>query len=339
MTFALRFRDHQGFHRAALATLGAAAASALLGWGAMRAGLSPWWVFAPMAMALAYAFGVDRRGHDTGRHGALFAFRAVAVLAGFAALQALGGYQGLIGFGAGVGLAFAVGLRGPAAAAVGAIAGLAGVLAVEIGFRVAMASELASTPEAARAVATAVAFAAAMAVPLACRHLELVSDRVARRYATVRDHTRGEIQELVIRGHNVWSQVRDLPEDDANRALLEEAVLKLFDTAEKWGGPIDGADAESSLRERMDSLAARIEAAEDEQVRSEYQQAHAALVEQRKVLSGISTSRERVVARLHNYLAAMERLRLATLRSSSASREATDLDAMADTLTEIGRDI
>lgn len=337
MSTALRFRQHEDFHKATVAMLAAAVGSALLLWACRSSGASAWLLAAPAAVAVAYAIG---RTSGTGAPRMLWAFRALMMLVGLASLLAADGYLALLGFGAATGAAFAIGHRGWRAAGNALAGGLGGVLAFEVAFRVVTSAELSGVPAAGLAAIAGVAFALTMAVPLAWSHLELAGDLIARRYPQVRNATSGEIQELVIRGHGVWNQVRDLPEDDANRELLREAVLKLFDTAERWGvaGAETQRDSEAGLRERMEALSARIEATSDDQVKAEYQQAHTALAEQLKYLSGISSNRERVIARLHNYLAAMERLRLAAvnLRSTNATRAAADVAPMVESLEQLG---
>lgn len=318
--------------------------SAVLFWACTAAGLTPWLMALPAAAAIAFAIGRTYGPADAEnprRSRIQWAFRSLMVAIGVASLLAADGYLSLLGFAAAVGCAFAIGNRGLGAVLAGSVGALGGVLAVEVGYRVSTAAELSTVPPVGLAVLAGAAFALTMAVPLAWTHLVLISDLIARRYPEVRKSTTGEIQELVIRAHGVWNQVRDLPEDDANRQLLNEAVLKLFDTAERWGAADADTqrDSEASLRERMESLSARIEATSDDQVREEYKQAHAALGEQLKYLSGIKSNRERVIARLHNYLAAMERLRLAAvnLRSTNATRDSSaDVGPMVESLEELG---
>lgn len=342
MSTAVRFREHADFHRATAAMLVAAVGSALLYWGCQAAGLSTWLAALPIAAAIGFA--VSRTGGpvtDVRHHRVQWAFRSALVFIGIAALLLTDGYMALFAFGAAIGGAFAIGrTTGLSAALSGVVGALGGVLALEVAVRVTSSSELSSVPPVGLAAIAGAGFALTLAVPLAWTHLYLVSDLIARRYPEVRNATSGEIQELVIRAHGVWNQVRDLPEDDPNRKLLNEAVLKLFDTAERWGAADAETrrDSEASLRERMESLSARIEATSDDQVRSEYKQAHAALNEQLKYLSGIRSNRERVIARLHNYLAAMERLRLAAVnvRSTNATRQDAEVAPMIESLAELG---
>lgn len=319
--------------------LGAGAGSALLYWGFARLGVSPWIAAVPVAGGMALALSRDR-SDDAPRRLALLGFRALFAFAGLACLLTLHGYAGLAGLGAGLGLALAAGDRGLRAPLVAVAGALGAMFALEVGFRIASSAELASMPGWLLATTAGAGFGLTLAVPIAARHIAVIGDPVSRRYPTVRDCTGGEIQELVIRGYGIWGQARPLPETDDNRRLLEEAVLKLFDTAEKWGASAAEKQPRSvaTLAERMSALEERIAATSDEQVKREYQQAHDALAEQRKHLAEIDNSRQRVIARMHNYLAAMERLQLAAvnLRSSSASR---DTAAVADTLAEIGRDM
>ena len=92
----------------------------------------------------------------------------------------------------------------------------------------------------------------------------------------------------------------------------------------------------------MESLEQRIANTEDEITRNQYEQAKAALAEQLRYIKDIGTSRERVLARMHNYLAAMERLRMAVinLESTNASRDAaTDVQPLVTDLEKIGADM
>jgi hypothetical protein len=176
------------------------------------------------------------------------------------------------------------------------------------------------------------------------RHLELSRDPVAAMHASVAPRLSGEIAELVDRGNKLWKQSKEeLDDQDANRQILEEAVLRLMSTAKRWESADSRASktTASSLADRMEALDKRIDDAEDEVVIKQYEQARAALAEQMKYLSDIGKNRERVLARMHNYLAAMERLQLAVanLASTNASREAVDLTPIVENLEELGQDI
>jgi hypothetical protein len=187
-----------------------------------------------------------------------------------------------------------------------------------------------------------VAVSAASIFALVPRHLDLAHDRVASTRAQL--NLKGEIAELVEQGNQLWEQSKtELEEGDANLAILEEAVLRLMETAKTWSDatPETNSTNAAKLAERMESLQQRIADADDPVVIKQYQQAHTALAEQLKYISGINSNRERVLARMHNYLAGMERLRLAVvnLKSANATRESVDLSTIVESLEELGQDI
>jgi hypothetical protein len=150
------------------------------------------------------------------------------------------------------------------------------------------------------------------------------------------------VYELVLRAHSVWARSSArLPEGDESRAILEEAVMRLFDTAQRWSAVESSAadSAAASLVDRMDSLEQRIAGSQDEVVKAQYRQAKDALAEQLKYLEEIGTHRERVLARMHNYLAAMERLRLAVVNLDSQTASSQTVAPIASSLREMGHDI
>ena len=340
MTFALKFQDHQQFQRSVLRTVAASAIIGALYWVSMRLGISHWPASAIAAVVLSFAMGPALGRFDAKRRNWQTGFRALLLFVGIAAAATLDGKSALIGFGVAAGAAFAIDSqrwRGLVAALAG---GAGAVVAAEVASRVLFSAQLASVPTGLVFAIAGAGFGISLAVPMAVRHLAAVADHVSSRYRVVSASTTGEVRDLVGRGYGVWNQARDLPEGDENRALLEEAVLRLFDTAEHWGKSSHSGEgtSEAGLRDRMMGLKERIEATTDAQVRREYEQAHSALGEQLKYIDGIRTNRERVVARLHNYLAAMERLRLALVTAQS-SRGASEIGPVASTLEELGRDI
>jgi len=205
-------------------------------------------------------------------------------------------------------------------------------------------SELATLPHWGSSALAGLSVSAASIFALLPRHLRIVSDPVATLNKELSGQVSGEIAELVSRSNALWQQTKgELDADDTNRVLLQEAVLRLMHSAKRWT-QADSRSAHTnatSLAERIESLSQRIDKADDDIVITHYEQARAALSEQVEYLRGISQNRERVLARLHNYLAAMERLRLAVakLESTTASREAVDLAPIVEGLEELGQDI
>ncbi len=205
-------------------------------------------------------------------------------------------------------------------------------------------TELSSLPVWGSTALAGVAVSAASVLAFIPRHVEVVHDPIRTAHSELKGHVKGEIAELIERSNNLWTTTSEqLDRDDANLQILQEAVLRMMQTAKRW------TDAESTsphtsaltLTERMEALDSRIEKSDDEVVIKQYEQARAALAEQMKYLTGISRNRDRVLARMHNYLAAMERmcLAVANLKSTNASRDAIDLAPLVENLEELGLDI
>ena len=341
MSTTLRFRNHETFHRAALYL---AIAGPL---AAITAGFLPGGTTLTIALTIvvcAVASMMATTGANTSRLivGGLVASIGAAIL--LASSRWGNGNVGPLLFALIVALPMATGLRGRRLL-LSIIAGTGALLVARYAaMQVMSASELSALPAWGTAALSGLAISAASVFALLPRHVELKHDPVAKIHGQLNGTITGEIAELIERGNGLWTQAKqELDDDDTNREILQEAVLRLMHTAKRWSD----ADAHSSrtsaasLAERMESLEDRITKADDEVVIKQYEQARAALAEQMKYLSGIGKNRERVLARMHNYLAAMERLRLAlaNLESTTASQEAVDLVPMVENLEELGQDI
>ena len=339
----MRFRQHEEFHRAALSVVIAAPLAAVVS-SILPGGIAMTVAVASAAAAIAAMSSI--RGSRSSRivSGSLLAALGGAFLVA-TSVQGGGGHVGPLLFALLVALPLASGLRGrklliSVAAGVGAL-----LLARLAAIQVANASDLQSLPAWGNSALAGLAVSAASIFALVPRHIDLVKDPVAGARAQLQGQVGGEIAELVERGNQLWTQAKsELEEGDANRQILEEAVLRLMETAQRWSDATSQASTATSaekLAERLDSLEQRIAKADDQIVINQYEQARSALSEQLKYLSGISKNRERVLARMHNYLAAMERLRLAVanLKSTTASQEAIDLAPMVENLEELGQDI
>jgi hypothetical protein len=203
---------------------------------------------------------------------------------------------------------------------------------------------LAGLPAWATAALGGGAFALVTAAALLPRHLYVAHDPVSAAHRELRGALSGEVAELVDRGHRLWTgSAARLPEGDLHRRTLEEGVLRLFDVARHWraDGPEGAAAETAALTDRLATLEARIAGGGDAVAREQYQQAAEAVREQLGYLGTIATNRERVLARMHNYLAAMERLRLAlvNLTAANASRTAVEVGPLVTDVKELGRDI
>jgi hypothetical protein len=339
MTTTLRFRDHQEFHRAALQMSAAGLLAGLASFFFFRAS-SPWPLVLIGAAALVGGLAAD--GH---RSAAGLVLRVGVAAAGAAALWQVPGWGTWI-----FAFAFAAALtldgRGSALRSLlGAVAGAGAVLVgIHALDRIAGAALLEAVPAPVVTGLAGGAFALVSAAALVARHLELVRDPIAEAYAAAARDLRGEMRELVDRGHALWSEAEGrLPVGDDNRRTLAEGVTRFFEVARTWKASEADAAAgdKEALAKRMEELDRRIASSVDAVSREQYQRARNALAEQARYLASIDTSRERVVARMHAYLAAMEQFRLAAIRlaSSSASRAAVDVAPLVATIEELGADI
>jgi hypothetical protein len=228
--------------------------------------------------------------------------------------------------------------------ATGAVIGGAVLMAAAVvGLRIAGAEETAALPgwlvSAIGAAATSFVAVAAL-VP---RHVVIERDPVAAAVAALPAGIDGEIRELVGRGRGVWTEVAPrLGSDGDSRALIRDGVLRLVEVARRSAGlPLDTAAAAAGIARRRAELDARVAAAGDEVAAGHYRQALASLDEQERDLAAIRTGRERMVARMHDYLAGLERFRLAVVRheAASASQLAAEARPLLGEVAELAADL
>ncbi len=342
MSTTVRFRDHKEFQRAAITMAGAGAAAGLAaylaappraGWGIGLVGGA--------AVLGALAPTLRQAGKQVLVRVALVACAALAL-----ALLPRAGHTQL-----GVGL-FAVLFSGALAWGLSgrrllvALASGAGValLARHTLLSIGAAAELSTIPAWGVATFAGAAFSFVSVLALVPRHVDLLRDPVTEAYEELAPTLSGEVFQVVGSAYRVWTEAAaTLPEGDPNRQSLRDGVMRVMEVARQWNtisaqGTSDRADV---LVARMDELQQRIDATEDEIARGQYMQARAALAEQLRYLKDIDRSRGRVLARMHNYLAALERLRLAVvnLESANASRDASDVQPLVASLEAIGIDI
>ena len=88
----------------------------------------------------------------------------------------------------------------------------------------------------------------------------------------------------------------------------------------------------------MEDLDARIAAATDAEVKAQYQSARTALDDQRRYRDHIKQNRERLIARMHNHVAALEKFQLAA-SGLAAARAATAGATAVKQLEELSHDV
>ena len=345
MPTTVRFRDHEEFQRSALHM---AIAGTLAGLGVyvlgvtMPAfgGLTATWAAA--ALLGAAAFGAARPAIRL-RVLELALVAGVSAAAGAVAVIAPSG----IGTAA-LALAFAAlvarGGRRVALTMIGA--GAAFLLCRYVFESLVAAAAGAAVPMWLTAGVTGGAFAFVGVLGLLPRHLDLARDRVKEAHDAIKDRVGGEIRELADRGLAVWGKIEPSVGDESDspvRRALEDSLCRLFDVAGRWADvEADGARAPTdSLVARMEAITTKMERTEDAIAKEQYREAHAALAEQLRYIKEIGTARERVIARMHHYVAAMERLRFAVInhRSHDASRISTEVQPILDDLNDLGREI
>jgi hypothetical protein len=346
MTTTLTFRDHSDFHRAAVDM---SVAGALAGLAAHVAGLA-WPRFgtidSPLGLGLvvaAVAIGADAPAIRFEVRGLLRLF-ALAAVAGLGLSLVDGGPSAALAFALPTALLLARGLedkRFAIAVAAGLVATLCARFVLTSLVR---APALEPLPDWLVAIGAGCAFGFVALLARLPRHIDLVRDRVADAYQRVRPTLAGEVAELADRAIDVWRRVDGTLEADLPvRRAIEDSVLRLYEVAGRWQAiEADGARTPvEALVERMQQLDAKIDKTDDEVARTQYASARAALAEQIRDLREIATSRERVVARMHHYLAAMERLRFAVIkhRSADASRLSSEVQPILDDLRDLGAEI
>src|SRR5262249_26163919 len=153
------------------------------------------------------------------------------------------------------------------------------------------------------------------------RHLDVASNRVGAAYDASRTVLTGEMRELADRAVTLWNKVdATLEPDAAPRKTIEDSIVRVLEVGRRWATvEADGARAPADvLSQRMEAMTDKMAKTDDPVAKAQYAHAHAALAEQARYLKEIGASRERVVARMHHYLAAMERLRFAVINHRSA---------------------
>lgn len=153
-----------------------------------------------------------------------------------------------------------------------------------------------------------------------------------------------EIGGLVQRAFDTYKEVAAVLEPHPQaRAAAEDLVKKIARFGKRWR-EIEAEARRSGrpdLLAQKEALAARLEASQDEQARAEYERALGGLQAQLDYLQEIDAGRERAVARLHNQVATLGRLRLAALRHRSvdAGKLGEELKAVVEDLGRAGRDL
>lgn len=253
--------------------------------------------------------------------------------------------------GLGVALFGLRGVRGLFAMMFGAATTL---LAIWAAVRVTGAHETHAWPAWARDTVASGAMSMIGVIAMLPRHLAMSFDPVGAAVRRLPTDLDGEVRELCNRSLAIWSAAKDkLDANDPGRALVRDGVMKTLEVATKSADVKVAGGSDGELAKRMEDLDARIASATDAEVKSQYQSARSALDDQRRYRDHIKQNRERLIARMHNHVAALEKFQLAAgglaaVRAATAGAQAVkqleelsaDVAASGEALAELelGRD-
>lgn len=171
------------------------------------------------------------------------------------------------------------------------------------------------------------------------RHLRVSLDPVTAALRRLPTKLDSEVRELCNRSMAIWTNAKEkLDDGDPGKNLVREGVLKTLEVAGKSAElQSDGAN-ETELVKRMEDLDKRIAAATDNEVKTQYQSARTAVEDQRRYRDSIKQNRERMIARMHNHVAALEKFQLAA-GGLAAARAATASSTAVQQLEELSADV
>lgn len=323
----IRFDDHASFHRAA--------AGMTLGGALLGLALHP---ITPMAPILGGLGGIAAgaalgHGRPVWRLGAATAASAaiLALPVGWPALAAAAGVMALA-----VSIGGLRGVRGLFAMALGALTTL---VAVWTAFRIGHAAQTMTWSRWALDAVSAGAMGMVGVLSMLPRHLSISIDPVQAAMRRMPAGVSAEVRGLCDRSMAIWRNARDrLAANDPGLALVRDGVLTTIEVASKSASLEIDAAGDAELARRITELDARIAAASDPEVRSQYQSARGALDDQRRYRDHIKQNRERLIARMHNHVAALEKFQIAASGLKAVRAAAEGAPAMKQ-LDELSADV
>ena len=322
----IRFRQHAEFHRTAVGmTVGSAALAVVL---------APVTQLAPL---IAGIFGLAV-GASVGHGRWIWRLSAAAIATG-ALVGMPAQWQTLLVCALIAGVGLTIGVRGMRAIFSLVFGAAVVLLGMWTALRFSHAQRTLSWPGWASAMAAGSAMGIVGVLAMLPRHLGVVIDPIAGALRGLPTNLDPEVRALCRRSVAIWETTKArLDEHEAGRALVRDGVLKALEVATRSGELTATSSSDEELGRRMEDLDARIAAATDDEVRAQYQAARAALSDQRRYRDGIAQNRERLVARLHNHVAALEKFQLAS-GGLAAVRAASTTQAASDQLAALSVDV
>lgn len=245
----------------------------------------------------------------------------------------------LVAIAAIVSLALAIGgprgLHGLASALLGALTVL---VAMWCAIRIGHARQTVHWPQLATTATAAAAMGVVGSLAMLPRHLQLVLDPVRAALKKLPPGLDAEVRDLCARAAAIWATAQSRIGDASAQDLVRDGVLKTLEVAARSAEVKGIGPSEADLAQRMADLDRRIAAASDGEVKAQYQAARAALEDQQRYRDRIRQGRERLIARLHNHVAALERFELAAT-GLPAVRAASADSSVVRQLAELSQDI
>jgi hypothetical protein len=161
------------------------------------------------------------------------------------------------------------------------------------------------------------------------RHLSVVVDPVRAALRRLPPRLDPEVRELCDRAAQIWTTGRAALADETSAQLVRDGVLKTLEVAAKSAEVQIAGPSDTVLADRLADLDGRIAGATDAEVADQYRAARAAVGDQQRYREQIRQGRERLVARIHNHLAALEKFELAATGLGAARATAAGSPVMS----------
>ena len=216
------------------------------------------------------------------------------------------------------------------------------MLASWAGLRIHYAQETSSWAPLLRATVSGAAIGMIGVLSTLPRHLAWQLDTVLAAARKLPPTLDAEVKQLCDRSLALWRKaVERLADDVTSKELLRSGVIKVLEVARRTGESVESAEsagADRELSDRIADLERRIEAASDAETKAQYTAAREGLEDQRKYRERLRAGRERMVARLHNHVAALEKFHLAAV-SLEASKTMSADEPMVKQLADLSSEV
>ena len=214
------------------------------------------------------------------------------------------------------------------------------MLASWAGLRIHYAQETASWAPLLRATVSGAAIGMIGVLATLPRHVAYQLDAVLAAARKLPLSLDAEIKQLCDRSLLLWSKAKErLAEDVGSKELLRSGVIKVLEVARRTSDNVEGQQGSAQeLADRIADLERRIEAATDAETKAEYAAAREGLEDQRKYRERLRAGRERMVARLHNHVASLEKFHLAAISLDASKKLSSDeptVKQLADLSSEV----